>query len=121
MKYTKEERLDIGRQIYQGKLTLQSAALQYNINQYTARDYLRLYKASEHLSIPRGYRSGGNQDDTLVSRPGREQYEQMTREELMDELIMAKIEAARAKKGYEVKGDGRNKEYVPINSKNSKS
>lgn len=120
MKYTKEERLEIGRRIYQGEMTLATAATEYDINLYTARDYLRLYKASENVSIPKGYRSGGNQDDTLVDRPDMSQYEKMSREELMDELIMAKIEAARAKKGYEVKGDGRSKEYVPISRKNSK-
>ncbi len=120
MKYTKEERLDIGRRVYQGEMTLATAATRYGINLYTARDYLRLYKASENVSIPRGYRSGGNQDDTLVMQPDMSMYEQMSRQELMDELIKAKIDIARAKKGYEVKGDGCNKEYVPINNKNSK-
>lgn len=120
MKYTKEERLDIGRRIYQGELTLATAATQYDINLYTARDYLRLYKASENIAIPKGYRSGGCQDDTMVSRPDMSQYEQMSRQELMDELIKAKIAEARAKKGYEVKGDGQNKEYIPINNRNSK-
>ncbi len=99
MKYTKEERLEIGRRIYQGEMTLATAATEYDINLYTARDYLRLYKASENVSIPKGYRSGGNQDDALVDRPDMSQYEKMSREELMDELIKAKIEAARAKKG----------------------
>ncbi len=120
MKYTKEERLDIGRRIYQGEMTLATAATRYGINLYTARDYLRLYKASEHISIPNSHRSGGSQDDTLVSNPDMSQYEQMSRQELMDELIKAKIESARAKKGYEVKGDGTNKVYAPINSKNLK-
>lgn len=120
MKYSKEERLDIGRRIYQGEMTLATAATEYGINLYTARDYLRLYKASENVSIPIGYRSGGGQDDTLVEKPDISQYEKMSKEELMDELIKAKIEAARAKKGYEVKGDGRNKEYIPISIKNLK-
>lgn len=120
MKYSKEERLDIGRRIYQGEMTLATAATKYDINIYTARDYLRLYKASENLSIPKGFRSGGNQDDTLVNNPDMEQYEQMSRDELMEELIKAKIEAARAKKGYEVKGDGQHKEFIPISNRNSK-
>lgn len=118
MKYSKEERLEIGRRIYQGEITLATASTQYDINIYTARDYLRLYKASENLVIPQGYKSGGNQDSTLVNTPDIARYRQMSREELMEEIIKAKIEAARAKKGYMVKGDGRNKEYVPINNKN---
>ena len=120
MKYTKEERLEIGRRIYQGEITLATAATEYDVNLYTARDYLRMYKASENVSIPQDFRSGGNQDDTLVDKPDIGQYEKMSRKELMDELIKAKIEAARAKKGYEVKGDGRSREYVPINRKSSK-
>lgn len=46
MKYNKEERMDIGRRIYQGELNLASAATQYDIDYYTARVYFRLYKAS---------------------------------------------------------------------------
>ena len=121
MKYTKEERLNIGRQIFEGEMTVASAAAKYDINLYTARDYLRLYKAQENLIIPSGYRSGGNQDSTLKESPDKAQYEQMTREELMEELIKAKINEARAKKGYEVKGDGQNKEFIPLSNKNSKS
>ena len=45
----------------------------------------------------------------------------MTKEELINELILAKINEARAKKGYEVKGVGSSKEYISLNSKNSKS
>lgn len=120
MKYSKEERLDIGRRIYQGEMTLASAATKYDINLYTARDYLRLYKASENIAIPKGFRSGGNQDDTQVIKPTVSQFDQMSREELVDELIKARIEVERAKKGYEVKGDGQSREFVPINNKNLK-
>lgn len=40
------------------------------------------------------------------------EYESMTREELIQELVLAKINEARAKKGYEVKGVGAEKEYT---------
>ena len=43
------------------------------------------------------------------------------RKELIEELIKAKINEARAKKGYEVKGVGQNKEFISLNNKNSKS
>lgn len=120
MKYSKEQRLEIGRRIYQGEITLATAANEYDINLYTARDYLRLYKASENVAIPHNYKNGGNQDSTLPNIPDASKYMQMSKEELIDEIIKAKIEAARAKKGYMVKGDGANKEYIPINNKNSK-
>ena len=47
-------------------------------------------------------------------------YENMTREELIQELVLAKINEARAKKGYEVKGVGVEKEYIVYDSKNTK-
>ena len=44
MKYTKEQRLDIGRRIYDGEIDCYQAAEEYSINHYTARDYMRLYR-----------------------------------------------------------------------------
>ncbi len=40
VKYTKEERLDIGRQIYTGELSRYKASEKYGININTARDYM---------------------------------------------------------------------------------
>ena len=44
MKYTKEQRLDIGRRIYDGEITKYDATQQYDISHQTARDYMRLYR-----------------------------------------------------------------------------
>ena len=49
MKYTKEQRLDIGRRIYDGEIDCYQAAEEYSINQYTARDYMRLYRDTYQL------------------------------------------------------------------------
>ena len=57
MKYTKEERLDIGRQIYDGKLSRYEAAEKYNINDHTARDYMRLYRDVNNLPPKKAERS----------------------------------------------------------------
>lgn len=116
MKYAKEERLMIGQRIYEGKLTTAAAAETYGINFYTARDYLREYKASIHKSIPQ-------RPDPEKSKPvdkSKASYENMSKEELIDELIKAKVNEARAKKGYLVKGVGADKEFIPINKPNSK-
>ena len=75
MKYTLEQRLDIGRRIYEGELTRFQAAEEYGIN------------------------------------------ESMTKEELIQALIQARITEARLKKGYEVKGDG---SVIHYSSKNIK-
>lgn len=115
MKYTKSERLVIGRRIYEGKLTREAAAETYGINVYTARDYLRQYKASIGASVPK--------PDPQKSKPidlTTPDYEHMSREQLLDELIKSKINEARAKKGYMVKGDGANKEFILLSKTNSK-
>lgn len=45
----------------------------------------------------------------------------MSKEELINELILAKANELRAKKGYEVKGVGASREYISLNSRNTKS
>ena len=46
MKYTKEQRLNIGKRIYDGELSRYEAAEEYGISDQTARDYMRLYRAA---------------------------------------------------------------------------
>lgn len=53
MKYTREERLDIGRQIYDGELSRYQAADRYGISDQTARDYMRLYRDANQLPAKR--------------------------------------------------------------------
>lgn len=45
IKYSKVERLEIGKRIYERKLNCYEAGEKYNISPWTARDYYRLYKA----------------------------------------------------------------------------
>jgi len=49
MKYTKEERLDIGRRIYEGEFSRYTAAEAYDISEQTARNYVRMYRGINHL------------------------------------------------------------------------
>ncbi len=105
MKYTKEQRLDIGRQIYDGEISRYEAAEEYEISEQTARGYMRMYRDVNHLPPKNGQKSicapsfkkdAANLDELKT----------MTKEELIQEIIKAKITEARLKKGYEVKGDG---------------
>ena len=48
MKYTKEEKLNIGRRIYEGELTRYQAAEEYDIGENTARSYMRMYRDSKY-------------------------------------------------------------------------
>ena len=116
MKYTLEERLDIGRRIYDGELSRYEAAEQYGIGEHTARNYMRMYRDANHLPPKRGKRSVPA-PSFKTAPAGMEDLESMTKEQLIQELVKARITEARLKKGYEVKGDGT---VILYGSKNTK-
>ena len=123
MKYTREERLVIGKRIYDGELNRYQAALEYGISEASARDYMRQYRFTNGLPAKS---SGGKikresvQPKSVILDPDLEEYKSMTKEELVRELVKSKIREARLKKGYEVKGVGVEKAFIPLNSKNIK-
>ena len=100
MKYTKEERLDIGRRIYDGELTRYEAAKEYEISEQTARNYMRLYRDVNHLPPRKGAQHicGLAKTRSAPAPTGLEELQSMTKEEQIDALVMAKITEARLKK-----------------------
>ena len=123
MKYRVEERMDIGRRIYNGEMSCQGAAELYGINKHTAKRYLWLYRDTNGLAPKKGRRESLSRNvvKRVPSSSGdMADYESMTREELIQELVLAKINEARAKKGYEVKGVGAAKEYIVYDSRNTR-
>ena len=104
MSYTREQRLDIGKQIYNNELSKSEAAIQYKISEGTARDYMRLYRDVNNL--PPKNRIQKEQPivkiSTHSSQPDLSEYEVMTKKE----LVKSQIQQARLKKGYKVKGVG---------------
>ena len=116
MKYSKEERLDIGRRIYNGEITRYEAADIYGICDQTARDYMRLYRNTYHLPS-KSYKKNGPVTTVRTIPTGMEDLESMTKEELIQEIVKERITEARLKKGYEVKGDG---SVILYDSKNIK-
>lgn len=120
MKYTRDERLDIGRRIYEGEIGRFEAAEEYGIGSDTARDYMRLYRAEHHLPA-RHVESNADKIKEPARPPAKlDDYETMSKEELIDELVRAKITEARLKKGYMVKGAGAQKTFAPLDSENTK-
>jgi transposase len=125
MKYTKDERINIGRQVYTHEITHSEAMNKYGIVSSCVDTYVRLYKIENgipvfshppvHQSVP------SEQNVKSAAVPDMEAYMAMTKEELINELIKAKANELRAKKGYEVKGAGANKEFISLNSRNTKS
>lgn len=120
MKYTKEQRLDIGRRIYDGEIDCYQAAEQYDINHYTARDYMRMYRDANQFPKKTKTKSKSNNiatTSTPSNQANLQEYQDMSKEELIQALIQARITEARLKKGYEVKGDG---SIIQYSSKNTK-
>lgn len=123
MKYTKKERLDIGKRVYDGEINKYQAATEYDISEQTARNYMRQYRFANGLPAKEpGARIQRDESPPkpVVEDPGLEEYEAMTKEELIQELVRSKIREARLKKGYEVKGDGQEKVFIPLSNKNTK-
>ena len=117
---SKDQRLDIGRRIYEGEISRFEAATEYGIGSNTAREYMRLYRAEHHLPV-RHVESNAEKIKEPPRPPAKlEDYETMSKEELINELVRAKINEARLKKGYEVKGAGAQKEFAPLDSKSTK-
>ena len=116
MKCTKEERLDIGKRIYDGELSRYEAAEQYGISDDSARRYMRMYRDANHLP-PKRMKKAVTTTSFKTQPPGMDDLESMTKEELIQELVKARITEARLKKGYEVKGDGA---VILYDSKNTK-
>ena len=117
MKYTKEERLDIGRQIYDGELSRYQAAESYSISEQTARNYMRMYRDFNQLPAKHNTRAKIKTLSFQNTPVSMEDLESMTKEQLIQELVKARITEARLKKGYEVKGDGT---VILYGSKNTK-
>ena len=123
MKYTKKERLDIGKRVYDGEINKYQAATEYDISEKTARNYMRQYRFANGLPAKEpGARIQRDESPPkpVVEDPGLEEYKAMTKEELIQELVRSKIREARLKKGYEVKGDGQEKVFIPLSNKNTK-
>ena len=123
MRYTPEERLEIGRRIYENEINRYQAAIEYGISEACARNYMRAYRDTN--GMPGKNRCGGirrdeEQPQPIKTDPALEEYESMTKEELIRELVRSKIREARLKKGYEVKGNGAEKVFIPLNNKNTK-
>lgn len=67
---------------------------------------MRLYRDLNGLPAKRSSKRGLSVSKPLAEPAGMEEFESMTKEELIMELMKARIAEARLKKGYEVKGDG---------------
>ncbi len=104
-KFSKEERLEIGKEVYNKEIKINQAAIKYNINPYTVRDYMREYREINNLK----------EINRVIAENNFTDLNKLSKEKLIEELIKAKVEIERAKKGYQVLGGGHKIKYVTIN------
>ena len=118
---TREQNLDIARRFINKELTRKEAQAMIgggrNSVYYWANEYKR--SIGDRNVPPKQYQPQSNKDE-VANEDEISRLSSLSREELIDEVIKAKVGEARAKKGYEVKGGGENKEYVTLSSKNTK-
>ena len=121
MLYNKEYRLKIAERVYTKEIDFDKAMIEYGLSYRTLTRYIHDYKTENGIKTktvaPRNPDRIRKENDDFIDI---EAYKAMSKEELINELILAKANELRAKKGYEVKGDGANKVFVPLNNKNSK-
>ena len=125
MRYNKEERLKIGHKIYESGMSYVEAGVIYGISDETARRYQLFYEESTGLSHHTKKSLPDKLNAVSISKNAEPissttKYEDMTKEELLQELLKTKIREARLKKGYIVKGVGQTKEYILLSSRNTK-
>lgn len=119
MNFTKEERMQIGREIYTHEITISEATEKYGVNWYTARSYMRQYRDLNNLPPM----SDGQEELKAINKNKKKKYEDlvsMSKDQLINEVIKARVEAERAKKGYAVKGGGPVKEFINLSDLNTK-
>ena len=125
MKYSKEERLEVGKKIHESGLSNFNAGKMFDISEESARRYRILYEQSQGIEHNSSRAHKATVDTAALITPGEPvsvsaDYSSMTREELIEELMKSKIREARLKKGYLVKGVGADKEYILLDNKNTK-
>lgn len=111
-KLTKEEEMDVGRQIYDRLLTIPIAAEKFGVTYSAARRWLRAYRAANGL--PPNNRGFSKPAAAAAARTDIGALDAMTRDQLIDEVIRARADAERAKKGYTVKGGGAGKAFFSL-------
>lgn len=112
MYHTPKERMDIGRRVFAHELSKEDAAREYEVSVQSIVNYVKDYmKESRIPVVPEAA-------DTIgIQTPN---YSEMTKDQLINELMKKDIEVARAKKGYTVKGGGKTKEFSSIKDANTK-
>ena len=115
MQYTKEERLDIARRVVEHEFSYKSASEQFSVSMPTISNWVAQYKRINGIQV-----DGRLKISKPLGQKDLDDLNLMSKEQLIDEVIKARIGEERAKKGYFVEGGGQRKEFVSLFNKNIK-
>ena len=122
MKVPKEEKLILVEKLKSGEMNIHQVMKEYGVSRSCVYTWLQKSLLPEK---PKVYKPSPNKKKVVELVKKEDEidisvYQNMTKDELIDELILAKANELRAKKGYEVRGVGANKEFIFLNNKYSK-
>ena len=123
MKYVPEQRLEIGKKLFDGDISFADAGKVYGITPTTLRNYLLLYRNTLNLPNTQQNRSVTNVLDppSFPLPDDFEHFNSLSKNQLVRELILSKINEARLKKGYVVKGGGATKKvFCPLEKESTR-
>ena len=115
MQYTKEERLDIARRVVEHEFSYKSASEHFSVSMPTISNWVAQYKRINGIQV-----DGRMKISKPLGQKDLDDLNSMSKEQLIDEVIKARIGEERAKKGYFVEGGGQRKEFVSLFNKNIK-
>lgn len=105
--YSKKFKLEVGKEAYERVGTFKELAEKYHVAIPTIQLWKNIY--AEENNLPKNF-----YDPDVIKSSNRKI------QKLEDEVLKLKIENERLKKGYIVKGVGRQKEYISIVKRNTK-
>lgn len=91
MYYTAEQRVDIGRRVFAHEISKEAAAREYSVSIQSIVNYVKEYMGQAGIkAIP---------EASSPLSEGSPNYSEMTKDQLIAEIMKKDIEVARAKKG----------------------
>lgn len=118
---TKKEKIEIGKKIHDGEMTVKDAADAFCVSRATVWRWAKAYEQNpSQEGKPKVTPSPSKPLGVPAAAANPPEYEAMGKEELIRELMRRDIEVARLKKGYSVKGGGSRKEYVTSSGSSTK-
>lgn len=118
---TKKEKIEIGKKIHDGEMTVKDAADAFGVSRHTVWRWSKAYEQNpSQEGKPKVTPSHSKPLGVPAASADAPEYEAMGKEELIRELMRRDIEVARLKKGYSVKGGGSRKEYVTSSGSSTK-